>query len=75
MTVRELIARLRKMPQDARVIVNGYEDGYEDIGAPEVTRIRPNANRPGAWWLGAHEIDEKHGSEVAVYIPPEGQWE
>ena len=31
MKVRELIKVLEKYPDDLGVVVNGYEDGYDDI--------------------------------------------
>ena len=34
MTVKELMKFLEKYPDDLRVVVNGYEDGYDDI-SPE----------------------------------------
>lgn len=34
MKVSELISQLQAMPQDMRVIVEGYEGGYDDIALP-----------------------------------------
>ena len=34
MTVKELVELLGKYPDDLRVVVNGYEDGYDDL-SPE----------------------------------------
>ena len=31
MTVKELMKFLEKYPDDLRIVVNGYEDGYDDI--------------------------------------------
>ena len=31
MTVGQLIPVLQSYPQDMRVVVNGYEDGYDDL--------------------------------------------
>ena len=39
MTVQELMQMLAQFPSDLRVVVNGYEDGYDDL-SPE--RIVPN---------------------------------
>ena len=38
MTVCELIQLLEKHPPDLRVVVNGYEDGYDDL-SPEQLRV------------------------------------
>ena len=34
MTVKELVELLNKYPDDLRVVVNGYEDSFDDI-SPE----------------------------------------
>ena len=55
MTVNELIQLLAKHPPDLRVVVNGYENGYDDL-TPEqlsVTRIALNT--------GKHPWDGQHG--------------
>ena len=38
MTVGELIECLQRLPCNLRVVVNGYEDGYDDL-APEQARL------------------------------------
>ena len=55
MTVDELIQLLANYPPGLRVIVNGYENGYDDL-TPErlsVTRIALNT--------GKHPWDGQHG--------------
>ena len=44
MTVNELIAELRKHPPETRVVVSGYEDGYDDITRFQVVSIAPKPN-------------------------------
>ncbi len=39
MNVAEIIALLEKQPKDMRVIVRGYEDGYNDIAGIETVTI------------------------------------
>ena len=54
MTVEELIAILQEHPSDLRVVVNGYEDGFDDL-TPEkitVTSIALNTGRED--YEGAH---------------------
>jgi hypothetical protein len=41
MKVAELIERLRACRQDARVVVQGYENGYDDISAVKEVSIKP----------------------------------
>ncbi len=36
MTVQELMELLEKYPDDFRVVVNGYEDGYDDISSERI---------------------------------------
>lgn len=60
MTVAELIAKLQTCPQDARVIVNGYEGGYCDVEATTPCPIKLNRNT--AWYYGPH--DEPEGDEA-----------
>ena len=41
MTVEELIQLLETYPPDLRVVVNGYEEGYDDL-SPEQVSVVPN---------------------------------
>ena len=55
MTVKELVELLEKYPDDLRIVVNGYEDGYDDI-LPErisTTKIQLDA--------GTHDWEGQHG--------------
>jgi hypothetical protein len=50
MTVSDLIAILHALPPDARVIVQGYESGFNDATGAAITPIVANGNhrpRPG----------------------------
>lgn len=31
MTAKELIQKLKRIPSDTRIVIRGYEDGYNDI--------------------------------------------
>jgi hypothetical protein len=46
MVVSKLIAILREMPQDALVVVRGYEDGYDDVENVRILQLELN---PAAW--------------------------
>lgn len=52
MTVKELVEFLEKYPKDLRVVVNGYEDGYDDISPNRIftRKIQLNAGTPD--WEG-----------------------
>lgn len=67
MTVAELIAALQALPPDARVVVNGYEHGVDDIVAPRPIKINPDTNSKEDWFAGPHETRDD-GIEPAVYI-------
>ncbi|XYJ88730.1 hypothetical protein AEMCBJ_14610 [Cupriavidus necator] len=82
MKVAELIEVLRGYPADARVVVQGYEFGYDDIAsvARQPLSIESNwISRPGLagapfvpaeWGAGAHDepIAGEVPDEVAVYL-------
>ncbi len=55
MTVKELVELLEKYPDNLRVVVNGYEDGFDDI-SPE--RISTRKRQLDA---GTHDWEGKHG--------------
>ena len=48
MTVKELMEFLEKYPDDLRVVVNGYEDGYDDISPNRILtrKIQLDAGTP-----------------------------
>ena len=65
MTVKELVELLEKYPDDLRIVVNGYEDGYDDI-LPErisTTKIQLDAGTPD--WEGQHS-DPHYESEATT---------
>lgn len=71
MTAAELIAKLQELPQDARVVVDGYEGGLVDVDY--VTTVPILLNRNTADYYGPHEEWESYlgykPDETAVYIP------
>jgi len=77
MTVAELILKLQKMPQDAVVVVRGYESGYDDV--KNIKRCKLKIAEPYAALWGNQETCEPaewdgvyaqadDGSIDAVYI-------
>ena len=76
MTVTELIAKLRELPQDARVVIDGYEGGVEDV-AMVTTVILVNVRDIADTMEGNHELregldDQRPADETAVYLPRKG---
>jgi hypothetical protein len=70
MTVAELIVLLQQAPdQGARVIVEGYEGGYNDVGSAPLRAIRLNVHTVA--WYGPHDDADADGAgadEIAVFI-------
>jgi len=55
-TVKELIAILKAMPQDAPVLVSGYESGYENFYHPILKKV---AHLPESMYYdGEYQIAE-----------------
>ena len=55
MNVRELIEVLSQYPDDTRVVVDGYEDGYDDLSPEQITPVKIALN------TGQHRWEGKHG--------------
>jgi len=53
MTVSELIASLQSYPPDARIVVLGYEEGYDDITL--VKEIAIEAMENPMWCKGRYD--------------------
>lgn len=54
MTVDEMINVLKGYPGDLRVVVNGYEDGYDDLSPGQIS-VAPIALNTGVHdWQGRH---------------------
>ena len=52
MIVKELINLLKSMPQDALVVTEGYEDGYDIVKNISVIKVEENPQRD--WWNGKY---------------------
>ncbi len=63
MTVSELINELQKISPDTRILIRGYEDGYNDILKLIPMKIKLNVNEH--WYEGAHEkTDDDKGIDA-----------
>ena len=72
MKVKELVARLATEDPEMRIVVDGYECGYDELDVVCFTKIKPNLNKEDKGWEG--EFDEvvdshKSDTEVALYFP------
>ena len=54
MTVDELIKLLATYPPDMRVVVNGYEDGYDDLEQHLISVKEICLDAGNKWWEGRH---------------------
>lgn len=62
MTVQELIEQLAGYPADLRVVVNGYEEGYDDLSPEQISLVKLTLNTGKNRWEGEHgEVDDLFG--------------
>ncbi len=55
MTVDELIQLLAKHSPGLRVVVNGYENGYDDLTLEQITQVKIALNTGKHRWEGQHD--------------------
>lgn len=65
MKVHEMRVLLETMPQDAIVVVDGYEGGVAEVTEVKMVKLTLDVNTE--WWYGNHEIDSE-GVTSAVHI-------
>ena len=54
MTVNELIGLLQEYPAGLRVVVNGYEEGYDDLSPQQLSVTKISLNTGKHVWEGRH---------------------
>ncbi len=54
MTVSELIELLQEYPANLRVVVNGYEEGYDDLSPEQISVAKISLNTGTHHWEGQH---------------------
>lgn len=64
MTIKELKQKIENLPDEMKVLVNGYEDGLDEVSSAQVLPIKLNTNDQE--WSGPHEIDES--SEAKAFL-------
>ena len=68
MTVKELIRHLQQISnQEMKVIVNGYEDGFDDIKNPKTVIAYEQIDRE--WYNGKYEQSDGHGGTPMLLLP------
>ena len=65
MTVSELIAELRKQPPENRVVVSGYEEGFDDISRLTSISVAPKPNAKE--WEGRWQDDESGETAILIF--------
>lgn len=65
MNVKELIELLGEYPSEMRVVVQGYEDGYDDASSLNVSRKQVKLNAGTEDWVGDHlDFDPAYDRQV-----------
>jgi hypothetical protein len=64
MTALELIQLLQTLPPQTKIVVRGYEDGYNDILKLNEVKIKPKAD--AVWYYG--EYVDTNDSEAILAI-------
>ena len=64
MTASELIQQLKALPPDTKIVIRGYEDGYNDILTLKPVKIKLNGNAP--WYSGEYENRNDNDAISAV---------
>ena len=66
MTVAELIIRLNQAPPNAKVVVRGYENGYNDV--LELKSLFVMQNPEAKWYDGEYEKSQVTNGIEAIEI-------
>ena len=77
MTVSELTQLLAAYPPDMRVVVNGYEEGYDDLEAHLVYVREIRLDAGNKWWEGRHreaEDTRTTGSAIVKALALQRPW-
>lgn len=70
MTIQQLTTLLSQYPPDTRVVVAGYEGGFNDITIHKIIQLKLDANKE--WWNGQHEEVQSSG-EPALLLAGENR--
>ena len=66
MIIEELIQQLQRYPKNSRILVQGYEDGYDEVTNVREISIKPNTSHE--WYNGKYIHSDNPASETAVLI-------
>ena len=68
MTVSELTQLLATYPPDMRVVVNGYEEGYDDLEQHLMSVKEIRLDTGEKWWEGRHREAEDTRTEGRAVV-------
>jgi len=71
MNVAELIEKLKQMPQNALVVSEGYEDGFDTI--KKISLIAVEENPQEEWYMGKYIESKKTDSKQVVFLNAENK--
>lgn len=66
MTIKELSDSLKNLPPDLKVVVRGYENGFNEAVSVKLRNIVENSE--AEWWDGRYLERDADGSLKAVEI-------
>jgi hypothetical protein len=66
MNVQELIESLKSLPPDKKVVIRGYEEGYNDISEIREIRIVLRPDLP--WYYGQYLLGSKQDDIEAIEL-------
>ena len=73
MRVKELIARLAIEDPEMRIVVDGYESGFDEFDKACYVKIISNTNKEEKHWEGEFDevslSDESKEAELALLLP------
>jgi hypothetical protein len=74
MKVKDLITLLTVKDPEMRVVVDGYESGYNEVENIKLVNIVPNPNKDdiekdNQWWAGEFNETLDKNTEVAILLP------
>lgn len=66
MNAKELIELLKNLPPDQKVVIRGYEDGFNDI--QELRKVRIVHKPDSKWYYGEYALSDKLGAIEAFEL-------
>ena len=71
MTIKELIEKLQSFQEDTKIVVAGYEGGFNDVSTIHEIKIKEDVNKE--WFYGAHEESDDGEGICAVSLMGENK--